>query len=227
MRNQEDINGNDEERLKQDWCNKLKIGDAYVEKKDEFMEMLSDFHGDAGRSPEPNWYRKAFNRAILGVRESHWFCSVCDGSEIPRMCKKRDQENAAGRSYQISSGWISKTNGVSAESGSLRFDVNYRKLKTFTKRGDYPPPSMDNCIDSLGEAAFFSTLDAISGDWQVEIETEDQVKTRFTSHHRIYCFVLMPFGFWNSARTFQKTMYVALRTFKLQCALNSLHNIFV
>lgn len=30
MRNQEDMNENDEERQKQDWCNKLRIGVANV-----------------------------------------------------------------------------------------------------------------------------------------------------------------------------------------------------
>ena len=33
---------------------------------------------------------------------------------------------------------------------------------------------MDECIDSLGEATIFATLDANAGYWQVEIDENDR-----------------------------------------------------
>lgn len=53
---------------------------------------------------------------------------------------------------------------------------------------------MDDCIDTLGEAAVFSTIDNISAYWQVGVEEADRGYTAFTSHHGQYRFVQMPFG---------------------------------
>jgi hypothetical protein len=46
---------------------------------------------------------------------------------------------------------------------SLRFCIDYRRLDAITIRETYPLPRMDECIDSLGEAVVFSTLDCNSG----------------------------------------------------------------
>jgi hypothetical protein len=47
--------------------------------------------------------------------------------------------------------------------GSMRFCIDYRKLNAVTGRDSYPLPRMDECIDSLGDASVFSTLDCNSG----------------------------------------------------------------
>jgi hypothetical protein len=47
--------------------------------------------------------------------------------------------------------------------GSLRFCIDYRKLNEVTLRDSYPLPRMDDCLDSLGSATIFTTLDGNSG----------------------------------------------------------------
>lgn len=74
----------------------------------------------------------------------------------------------------------------------------------------YPIPRMDECIDSLGEAAVFPKVDADGGYWQDEIENEDQDKKIFPSHHGLYRFVWMPFQLWNAPSTFRRTIDVAI-----------------
>eukprot|EP00171_Calliarthron_tuberculosum_P023710 IDg23710t1 len=66
--------------------------------------------------------------------------------------------------------------------GSLRFCIDYRRLNAVTKRDSYPLPRMDDCIDSLGTANIFTTLDANWGYWQLALRKEDQEKTAFCSH---------------------------------------------
>ena len=70
--------------------------------------------------------------------------------------------------------------------GSLRFCVDYRKLNEITVKDTYPLPRMDECLDSLGEARYFTTLDANSGYWQVPIREGDQNKTSFTCNEGTY-----------------------------------------
>ena len=47
--------------------------------------------------------------------------------------------------------------------GTMRFCVDYRRLHEVTVRDVYPLPRMDDCIDFLGDAKVFSTLDCNSG----------------------------------------------------------------
>lgn len=60
---------------------------------------------------------------------------------------------------------------------------------------------MDKGIDYLGDAAVFSTLDANSGYWQMEIGECDRDKFLFTSYHGRYRFIGMPFGLRNAPGT--------------------------
>jgi transposase InsO family protein len=94
--------------------------------------------------------------------------------------------------------------------GSLRFCVDYRKLNEVTVRDSYPLPRMDDCLDSLGTAQIFTTLDANCGYWQLEIPEEDRDKTSFISHMGTYRFSRMPFGLVNAPATFQRAMDVLL-----------------
>ena len=90
--------------------------------------------------------------------------------------------------------WASPVVFVPKSDGTLRFCVDYRKLNAMKIRDSYPIPRMDECIDYLGKATIFTTLDCMSGYWQVDIAEEDRDKTTFTSHHGVYRFLRMPFG---------------------------------
>jgi len=62
---------------------------------------------------------------------------------------------------------------VPNKNGTLHFCVEFRLLNVVTKKYCYPLPRMHECIDSLGEATIFSTLDCNAGYWQVFIAPED------------------------------------------------------
>ncbi len=82
--------------------------------------------------------------------------------------------------------WASPVVLVPKPDGMLRFCVDYRKLNAITVRDTYPIPRMDECIDSLGSAKIFSTLDCNSGFWQIPIGEKDRDKTAFVWHSRLY-----------------------------------------
>ena len=61
--------------------------------------------------------------------------------------------------------------------GSLRFCIDFCMLISHTIRDAYMLPRIDDTIDTLLGAKFFSKLDLRSGYWQVEMKKEDKYKT--------------------------------------------------
>lgn len=94
-------------------------------------------------------------------------------------------------------------------------------------KDSYPLPRMDECIDSLGDAKYFSTLDCNSGFWQIPMRQEDRDKTTFTCHAGEYRFKKMPFGLCNAPATFQRTLDIVLSRYCWKSCLIYLDDIFV
>jgi len=133
-------------------------------------------------------------------------------AEVERMRSMGVIEPSAGE-------WASPVVMVPKPDGSVRFCIVYRKLNLMPVRSAYPIPRMDECIDSLGDARVFSTLDCDAGYRQIKVTEEDKKNTAFKCHSDAWQCVRLPFGLCNAPATLQRAMDMILAGVKLQIRL--------
>lgn len=117
---------------------------------------------------------------------------------------------------------------VRKKSGELRFCIDLRRLNAKTVRDAYALPRIEETLDALRGAKWFSTLDLKSSYWQVEVAEEDKHKTAFTvGPLGFYECTRMPFGLTNAPATFQRLMETCMGDLYLTHCLLYLDDIVV
>jgi hypothetical protein len=91
---------------------------------------------------------------------------------------------------------------VKKKDQSWRFCVDYRQLNAITVKGKYPVPIIEELLDELSGAAYFTTLDLQSGFHQIRMKSGEEFKTAFQTHFGQFEFRVMSFGLTGAPGTF-------------------------
>ncbi|GBG82993.1 hypothetical protein CBR_g36522 [Chara braunii] len=114
----------------------------------------------------------------------------------------------------LDKGWIRPSSSpygapvlfVRKKNKDLRLCIDYRKLNAQNVKNAGPLPRIDDLLERLGGADFFSKLDLKSGYHQISIRPQDHYKTVFKTRYGHFEWVVMPFGLTNAPATFQTAM---------------------
>ena len=106
--------------------------------------------------------------------------------------------------------------------------MDFRQLNAATVKDAHPLPRIDDLLDALPGAKWFSTLDLKSGYWQVPITEQEKAKTAFrTSSGQLFEFNQVPFGLCDAPATFSRLMDRVLAGLHWEMCLLYLGNIIV
>jgi len=86
-------------------------------------------------------------------------------------------------------------------------------LNAITAKSKYPVPIIDELLDELAGASWFSKLDLRSGFHQIRLKPDEEFKTSFQTHFGQFEFRVMPFGIMGAPGTFQDAMNSTMAPF--------------
>lgn len=90
-----------------------------------------------------------------------------------------------------------------------RLCIDFRQLNKRLIPDKFPLPRIDDVLDNLGRAKFFSTLDLYSGFWQVPLEEHSRNLTSFSTQEGSFRFNVLPFGLNVAPNSFARMMSIA------------------
>ncbi|GBG60290.1 hypothetical protein CBR_g4245 [Chara braunii] len=161
--------------------------------------------------------------------------AVSPKGRIYRMSEEELEVLRAQLDDLLAKGWICPSSSpygapvlfVRKKNKDLRLCIDYCKLNAQIVKNAGPLPRIDDLLERLGGAKYFSKLDLKSGYHQISIRPNDRYKSAFKTRYGHFEWAGMPFGLTNAPTTFQAAMTNEFRAMLDQFVLVYLDDILV
>ena len=120
-----------------------------------------------------------------------------------------------------SSGWSFPVRYVPKKTGDKRSVTNFRLLNEVTIRDPWPMPNMVNVLESLAVSNYYVNADLLKAFQQIAVDSDSIDKlTIINTPYGAYSYKCMPFGDLNGPACFSRCVYLALKPFLGEFAVN-------
>jgi len=104
---------------------------------------------------------------------------------------------------------VPKKSLPNSEEKRWRLVIDYRQINKKLIADKFPLPRIDDILDQLGRAKYFSCLDLMSGFYQIELDESSRDITSFSTSSGSYRFTRLPYGLKVAPNSFQRMMTFA------------------
>jgi transposase InsO family protein len=179
----------------------------------ELGELLKVLRTDLTDEPPPSRWADHKIELLPGARPVNRSPFSLSTSQIQEQTRQIEYLYARGMVQPSISPWGAPVLFAKKKDGTWRMCIDYRALNSLTVRNGYPLPKIQDCLDVIGNAKYFTKIDLTSGYWQIAVAPEDREKTAFNTRTGKWEFCVMPFGLTNAPATFQALMNETLRPY--------------
>ncbi|UYV73051.1 hypothetical protein LAZ67_10001674, partial [Cordylochernes scorpioides] len=139
---------------------------------------------------------------------------ICDQQEIRNQIQQMLENGIIEQSF---SPFSSPVTLVTKRDKTKRFCIDYRKVNELISSDVHPLPRIEDILDHLAQAKYFSTADISSAYWQVPIHPDSRPLLAFATFEGLYQPTRLPFGLKTSPQIYERAISQVLQRHGLDC----------
>ncbi|UYV69920.1 hypothetical protein LAZ67_7001199 [Cordylochernes scorpioides] len=139
---------------------------------------------------------------------------ICDQQEIRHQIQQMLENGIIEQSF---SPFSSPVTLVTKRDKTKRFCIDYRKVNELISSDVHPLPRIEDILDRLAQAKYFSTADISSAYWQVPIHPDSRPLLAFATLEGLYQPTRLPFGLKTSPQIYERAISQVLQRHGLDC----------